>query len=53
MCLYSSLYSSSVTEFFDRAHSAFIELTVSVSGAAPSSPAVAAAMRMGQVMKSE
>lgn len=52
MCLYSSLYSSSVTESFDRAHRAFIELTVSVPGSSPSSAPVAA-MRMGQVMKSE
>ncbi len=56
MCLYSSWYSSSDTSSRGRAHSAFIELSVSGSGASSPSSAVAersGTIRMGQVMKSE
>jgi hypothetical protein len=52
MCLYSSWYSSSETSSRDRAHRAFIEFSVSGSGA--SSPSAASGtIRIGQVMKSE
>jgi hypothetical protein len=44
------VFSSSVTSLADRAHSAFMELTVSSSSPAES---LLLAIRMGQVMKSE
>ncbi len=52
MCLYSSWYSSSETSSRERAHRAFMEFSVSGSGASCPSPA-SGTIRMGQVMKSE
>lgn len=55
MCLYSSWYSSSDTSSRGRAHSAFIEFSVSGPAASPSSPFpfFSPTSRIGQVMKSE
>ncbi len=52
MCLYSSWYSSSDTSSRERAHRAFMEFSVSASGAGSPSPA-SGTIRIGQVMKSE